>query len=81
MVRQACTASRKQARVKTGRTSKREQKRQEHGENTLVDLEHTIRTGTDRQKTGLNTQRIMGTMGDTWRWWRLAQGQVKQIKL
>ena len=37
----AGTESRKQARVKPGRTSKRDQKRQEHRKRTLVDLERT----------------------------------------
>jgi hypothetical protein len=44
-------------------------------------FEQTRRTGNRQtENTGINTQAIMGKMGDTWRGWRKAQGQVKQIR-
>ena len=33
------------------------------------------------ENTGINTQGIMGKMGDTWRGWRQSQRQVKQIRV
>jgi hypothetical protein len=33
------------------------------------------------ENTGINTQRIMGKMGNTWRGWRQAQREVKQISV
>ena len=66
MVRQTGSESR-QARVKTGRTSKRERRKSRSMEkNLLVDL--TRRTGNRQtENTGINTQGLMRKTGDTWR--------------
>ena len=66
MVRQAGTMSRKQARVKTRRTSKERMAKAEHRKNMLVDLKQT-------GNTGINT---VGKISDTWRGWRQSQGQL-----
>jgi hypothetical protein len=49
-------------------------KRQELTGQTLVSLTNKTNWHRQTENTGLN-------MGDTWREWRQAQGQVKQIRV
>jgi hypothetical protein len=61
----------RQARVKTGRTSKnRENEKVGTWSNTLVDLTKQDILAQTERNTGINTQGIMGKIGDTWRGWR-----------
>jgi hypothetical protein len=79
IVRQAGMESRKQARVKTGRTSK-EKRKSSTGKNTLVDLTniHDKLAQFETGNSGINT---LGKISDTWRGWRQSQGQVKQMRV
>jgi hypothetical protein len=68
--------------VKTGKTRKQglEQK-QEYGKNAGR-RDETRQTGNRQtENTGINTQGIMGQMGDTWRGVDTSTKQVKQIRV
>ena len=54
--------------VKTGKTRKQEQSRDRNRGKNIGRLDETKRTGNRQiQNTVINTQGIMGKMGDTWR--------------
>jgi hypothetical protein len=63
----------------TGKVREQEQSRDRLRKKNAGRLDETKRTGNKyTENTGINTQGIMGKMGDTWRGWRQSQRQVKQ---
>jgi hypothetical protein len=66
---------------KPGGLAKENRKGRSTGKTFWLTWNNTRQTGTGRQKIDLSSQGIMGQMGDTWRGWRQAQGQVKQIRV